>query len=292
MLTSVVIPNFNGENLLKSNLPFVLALGADEVIVVDDGSADDSIEIIRNFKFQISNFKLIENKKNLGFAQSVNKGVTAARGDVVVLLNTDVKPAKDLLRYVIPHFSNSKVFGVSFAESQWSWSRGFWQYGYVQHEPGLRTNKVHETFWVSGGSGAFRKSIWDKLEGFDEIYAPFYWEDVDLCYRALRRGYKLLWEPKAQVEHAHEATISKYHARSEINFVQERNQLIFIWKNITSSELIVEHWKNLFLRLLNSPGYVKIVLAALLRINRISAARRIENKEKIISDEDIFERFK
>lgn len=301
MKTSVVIPNWNGEKLLKKNLPHVLKIGAGEVIVVDDASTDESAEelksqnseLLRSAKLKSTGQKLkvIQNKKNLGFAKSVNRGVEAATGEVMVLLNTDVKPQDGLLDAVLPHFKNKKVFGVSFSEPQWSWSRGLWKGGFLEHEPGPLTNTTHDTFWVSGGSGAFRKSIWDRLGGFDEVFAPFYWEDIDISYRAAKRGYKLLWEPRARVIHEHEGTISKYFTEDYISFIQERNQLLFIWKNITSERMFKEHLNGLVKRLINSPGYIKVIAATLSKIPSIKKSRIKELKEVEITDEEIFSRF-
>ncbi len=298
MTFSIVIPNFNGEELLTENLPSVMALGADEVIVVDDASTDNSLGIIRKFQrgtralASNAELQIIKNKENLGFARSVNKGVRVARGDVVILLNTDVKPQTGLLEAILPHFKDSKVFGVSFAEDRFSYSRGFWKDGFVEHAPGEKTNETHSSFWVSGGSAAFKKSVWDKLGELDDVYSPFYWEDMDISYRAAKRGYKNIWEPKAKVVHEHEATIGKYHSRAEINFVQERNQLIFIWKNITSQRMTSQHIKGLLARVVKSPGYIRIVLAALSKWGYISKARNIEKKEEVVTDEEIFNKFK
>ncbi|MBI4058837.1 glycosyltransferase family 2 protein [Candidatus Microgenomates bacterium] len=289
MMTSVIIPNWNGEDLIEKNFSSWVDLGADEIIVVDDYSTDKSIE---KLKVQSEKCKVIENNKNLGFARSVNKGVKAAQGDIIILLNTDVKPDKNLIKAILPHFNDEKVFGVSFAEEKFSWSRGLWKDGFIQHEPGERINNLHETFWISGGSGAFRKSIWDELGGLDEIYAPFYWEDVDLCYRALKRGYKLLWEPRAKVLHKHEGTIGKYFSKSYVNFIQERNQLLLIWKNITSKKMFREHINGLMGRLLRSPGYIKVVLAALTKLSQIKKSRLQEIREAKVTDEEVFAQFK
>lgn len=286
MKISVVIPNWNGKELLKENLPSVLDMGADENIIVDDGSTDESIELIENSKL-----KIIKHEKNLGFAKSVNDGVVRAKGDIIILLNTDVKPHPGLIKVILPYFKDPKVFGVSFAEEKFSYSCGFWKDGFVEHKPGPIMNKTHPTFWISGGSGAFRKSIWDKLGGFDLIYKPFYWEDVDLCYRALKLGYKLLWVPDAKVIHQHEGTIGKYFSRGYMDFVQQRNQLLFIWKNIISGEMIKEHFYGLCRRLITSPGYIKIILAALSKWPYINKARIKEKKESIVSDEQVFQQF-
>lgn len=299
MKTSIVIPNWNGEHLIKKNFSSWVAMGVDEIIIVDDGSQDNSKLKVKNLRLKnkqslalrAKNLKLIENKKNIGFAKSVNKGVAVASGDVVILLNTDVRPLSGFVDATIPHFKNKKVFGVSFSEAQWSWGRGKWVSGFVEHEPGKKTKKSHQTFWISGGSGAFRKSMWDKLGGFDPIYHPFYWEDIDLSYRAAKRGWKLIWEPKARVLHDHEGTISRYFKRDYINFVQERNQLLFIWKNITSSAMFEEHLWALIKRVVRFPGYLKVIMPAITKISSIIRSKETETREEKVSDEQVFGQF-
>ena len=294
MKTSVIIPNWNGLNLLKKNLPDVLDIGADEVIIVDDASTDGSQDEIKRM-FKISKkrkLQLIENEKNIGFARSVNRGIERASGDIIILLNSDVKPLPGLIKAISSHFDDGSVFAVSFSEKNFSWAKGKWKNGFVEHEPGGRSEKTHPTFWASGGSSAFRRSIWNELGGFSYIYEPFYWEDIDISYRAAKRGYKVLWEPNAKVIHEHESTIGKYFSRNFINFIQERNQLLFIWKNITSKKLTREHQINLVRRVLKHPGYIKIITSALSKFKRVRVLSRQEKRESKLTDQDIFEQFK
>jgi GT2 family glycosyltransferase len=242
MKISIVIPNYNGEYLLKKNLEKVFKEvntyegGKGEIIVVDDGSMDGSVSEI--LKHKTENLKLIENKKNLGFAPTVNKGVKAATGEIVILLNTDVYPEDGFLEPLLKHFSDEKVFAVGCldrsVESGGIILRGRglgeWKRGFLVHRRG-EVDKTN-TLWVSGGSGAFRKIIWDRLGGLNELYAPFYWEDIDLSYRALKSGYKVLFEPRSIVVHEHEkgAIKSKYSV-FKIKKIAYRNQFIFVWGN-------------------------------------------------------------
>jgi len=89
MRFSIIIPNWNGKKLLEKNLPLVLSSGADEVIIVDNGSTDDSLQFLKSFKGR--RLKIIENKKNKGFTRAVNQGVITARSEIVILLNNDVR---------------------------------------------------------------------------------------------------------------------------------------------------------------------------------------------------------
>jgi len=291
---SIVIPNYNGEELLNTNLPYVLKASKYknnniiEIIVVDDASRDSSVSLLKKKFHEI---KVYKHTVNRGFSSAVNMGARMSKGDLVALLNTDVIPSKDFLKHVLPHFNNESVFAVSFHEKGYGWAKGCFADGYINHEPGRESKKMHETFWVNGGSGIFRRSMWMKLGGMDEkLLNPFYWEDVDLSYRAAKRGWKLLWEPKAKVIHEHESTMKKISEKYKRR-IQERNRLIVIWKNITSPQLFKKHVSGLIKRIGKHPGYLKIVIVALMKIKYVTKARNKEKKEGRISDEAIFEKF-
>lgn len=246
MKISIIIPNYNGEELLKRNLPKVLvAVGDAEIIVVDDASTDNSLNTLDSFG---SKLKIIRNEKNSGFSSTVNRGVKAAKGDIVILLNTDVSPNKDFLKPLLSHFTDHNVFAVGCMDESIEKNKktlrgrgiGFWKRGFLIHARG-EVDKT-DTLWVSGGSGAFRKSIWEKLKGFNSLYDPFYWEDIDLSYRAVKSGYKILFEPKSIVIHEHEkGAIKKKFSSLQIKSIAYRNQFIFVWKNATDLDLQLSH---------------------------------------------------
>ena len=251
---SVIIPNYNGEQLLKKNLEKVYQeidsykLGKAEIIVADDGSSDSSLSFLNEFSKTHQDFKIVVNKKNLGFAPAVNKGVEASSGEIIILLNTDVYPEAGFLEPLLKHFSNIKVFAAGALDRSIEnhgvilrgRGLGEWRRGFLVHRRG-EVDKSN-TLWVSGGSGAFRKTIWEKLGGFNELYAPFYWEDIDLSYRALKSGYKILFEPKSVVVHEHEkGTIRNKYSESRIKTVAYRNQFIFAWGNMTDLSLKILH---------------------------------------------------
>lgn len=262
MNISVVIPHYKTASLLKRNLPYVFASvkkysqGKVEIIVVDDGSEVDVlrqiksvIEKIKSQKTEEIQIKFLHNKHNLGFASTINEGVKNAIGEVLVLLNTDVIPHEDFLEPLVFHFRDRRVFAVGCLDQSIEnkkvvlRGRGLygWKRGLFIHRRGEIDKK--DTDWVSGGSGAFRKDIWEKLGGFDSLYNPFYWEDIDISYRALKSGYKILFESKSVVEHRHEeGTIRTTFNNSQIKKIAYRNQFIFIWKNITDFDLRLIHW--------------------------------------------------
>lgn len=286
MKTSVIIPNWNGKSLLEKNLPSVLKIGFDKVIVVDDASTDGSPAFL---KTNFPEIKVLENPKNRGFAYTVNKGVASASGEIVYLFNTDMVPREGVLEPVLKHFENPGVFGVSLAEEGYSYAVPKLEFGFLGHEPGGKTDKAHDTFWVSGGSGAFRKSMWDKLGGMDLLFSPFYWEDLDLSYRAQRMGWKLVWEPHAKVIHKHESTINTKHFKKKyLDYIKERNQLIFHWKNLPLSWLLTNHVLGLLKRLLN-PGYLVVILLALIKLPEI-IIKRLTTKYQL-SYEEVIQKF-
>ena len=246
MKISIIIPNYNGEELLKKNLPKVISVvGDSEIIIVDDASVDGSFAVLASFK---ENIKVIKNEKNLGFSSTVNRGVREAKGEIIILLNTDVVPEKDFLKPLLEHFQDEKIFAVGCMDKSIEDSKivlrgrgvGQWKRGFLVHSRG-EVNKTN-TLWVGGGSGAFRKSIWDKLGGFDKLYNPFYWEDIDLSYRALKSGYKILFEPKSVVTHEHEkGAIKSTYSNFKVKTLAYRNQFIFVWKNATDFDLQFAH---------------------------------------------------
>jgi len=295
MKVSVVIPTYSRRDLLEKNLHFVVEAANDkinniaEIIVVDDGSTDDSYPFVKNNYPQV---KIVKHKINRGFSAAVNTGVRTAKGELICLINNDVVPSPDFLKEVLPHFTDKNVFAVSFNEKgEFGWAKGKFVDGFIEHEAGKKADKPHLTFWVSGGSGVFRRSTWIELGGMDEkLFSPFYWEDIDLCYRAAKRGLALLWEPNSLVEHRHESTVGRL-PQTYVQRIKERNQLLFLWKNLTSPNLFRKHLWGLLKRVIKHPGYLRIVIMALLSLRAVLKARAKEIKEAKISDETIFARF-
>lgn len=242
---SIVLPNWNGEELLKANLPHVIAAsnGA-EIIVADDASTDDSRRVVSAYPGVI----FIKGKDRHGFSGNVNRGVSRATGEFIVLLNTDVRPQKDFLSPLLSHFSDNTVAAVGCLEKSHEpdgvvsrgRGRAVWHKGFFVHSRG----EVHasDTAWVSGGSGAFRKSVWDTIGGMDTLFNPFYWEDIDLSYQIQKSGWTVIFEPKSIVEHYHEkGKIKTEYTKESVKRIVYRNQFFFHWKNISDTNLMISH---------------------------------------------------
>lgn len=294
LTVSIIIPNINGESIMRKNMPKVILAKKysknqiKEIIMVDNASIDKSVTLVRQ---EFPEVKIIRHKVDRGFSASVNTGLRAATGDLVVLLNTDVIPKINFLEKVIQDFDDDRVFAVSLHEVGYGPAIGSFNNGYIKLDKGIETNKRQSTFYVSGGTGVFRRSVFVELGGMDErLLSPFYWEDIDLGYRALKRGYKLFWNPFGVVVHHHESTISKF-PKKYVDRVKERNQLLMLWKNIHSFSFLKKHIIAVFLRCVKHPGYIRIVLMALFRFRILIRSRQKEIKESILSDEAVFEKF-
>jgi GT2 family glycosyltransferase len=316
MYISIIIPNFNGENIIKKNLPKVLEVLNDyieeakqnaEIIIVDDGSKDDSREIIEGFvknsfktKIKIKSFY---NGKNCGFSTTVNNGVKRAEGEILVLLNTDVIPKKGFLNPLLKHFIDENVFAVGCMDESVENGKitlrgrgvGLWKRGFLNHSAG-GLDKT-DTLWVSGGSGAFRKIIWQKLNGLNELYNPFYWEDIDLSYRALKSGYKIFFEKQSVVRHEHETgSIKSKFNPSSVRTIVYRNQFMFVWENGDFKNIILNilylpyHFLKALLRL--DKGFFLGLFKALIKLPKVIQSSSKNRKLFVKNDKDITENIK
>ncbi len=248
---SVVIPNWNGRDLLEKYLPSVVeAMAGHEVVVVDNGSTDKSAEFVRE---RFPSVKLLALPKNLGFGGGSNAGFRAATGDIVVLLNSDMRVDRDFLAPLLEGFRDPDVFAVScqifFSDPQkvreeTGLTQGWWQDGglRVRHRIDDAVTELYPCFYGGGGSCAFDRAKFLELGGFDHLLAPFYLEDTDLGYMAWKRGWKVLYQPRSIVYHEHRGTIGKKFSRSYIQGVLQKNFLLFVWKNIHDWRLLAPHF--------------------------------------------------
>jgi GT2 family glycosyltransferase len=310
MTVDIIIPNYNGSDLLEKNIPSVLKSlknYASKLIIVDDASSFSEKqklrEVVQKNKNSNTEILLLENLKNLGFASTVNKGVDNSVANFVVLLNSDVIPKENFLESPLGKLKeDADLFAVGCMDESMESDKkvlrgrgiGFWKKGFLQHKRGEIENS--DTFWVSGGSGIFRREIYEKLGGMDEIYAPFYWEDIDLSYRACKSGYKILFDKGSIVEHIHQkGAIKKYFTSEKITTISYRNQFIFVWKDITNINLLLNHCLFLPVHIIGAvksgnTAFLKGFFLALFKLPAIITKRRRQKKLYKISDLAIINR--
>jgi len=251
---SVVIPNWNGRDLLEKYLPSVEAAlagnPANEIVVVDNGSTDGSAAFVRS---AFPNVKLVALDRNLGFGGGSNAGFRAARNDVVVLLNSDMRVEAGFLGPLLAGFTDEKVFAVScqifFSDpgrvrEETGLTQAWWRDGAlrVRHRVDDGVRDLFPCFYGGGGSCAFDRRKFLELGGFDVLLAPFYLEDTDLGFMAWKRGWKVLYEPRSVVYHEHRGTIGKRFTQEQIQAVLKKNFILFCWKNIHEWPRLAAHF--------------------------------------------------
>ncbi|UZD22900.1 glycosyltransferase family 2 protein [Algoriphagus halophytocola] len=237
---SVVLPNYNGKELLERYLPFTFhALENSrckyEIILVDDASQDDSVTFIQENHPTIT---IIQNAQNKGFSFSCNRGIMAAKHDLVLLLNSDIRLAPDYLKKLLPYFRDSNTFGVMGKILDKSGHHvevaakiprfnGYKLKSDKQAYPkSSQSSKIPTTFLSGANCLVDRKKLLE-LEGFDEIYSPFYTEDLDLSMRAWKLGWASYYEHQATCVHLGSHTTKNFFQKEKVKEIYFRNRMLF-----------------------------------------------------------------
>jgi len=255
---SVVIPNYNGAQLLRENLPSVVAAfrewdGVYELIVVDDASTDGSCRLLRE---EFPDVTLLVSTVNSGFSKTCNVGMAAARYPVAFCINTDVRVESGLVAPVLRHFADESVFAVTpniLVEREGlnqGIVRGLYGKGFLKGSiaPLDERGGVRENLYSVGACVAYDLCRFRALGGYSEIYTPYLFEDVDLSYRAWKRGWRSIYEPGATVHHYSSATISRVKKRIK-RTIYFRNRFLFHWINLTDPDFVARNLFHTLLRL-------------------------------------------
>ena len=248
---SVVIVNWNGKRFLKECLDSVFSQTYKdfEVVFVDNGSADGSVEFVRQ-AYPKEKVKIVENKENLGFAGANNIGIRESGGSYVLTLNNDTKADARLLEELVECAARhgESVGAVAAKILYYSEPSRINSAGIVALKDGAgrdravkerdspRWNEEEEVFGPCAGAALYRKSaLLDcAVEGepFDSSFFA-YFEDVDLAYRLRLRGWRTIYCPKAAVLHHGRGTSSKI---PEFNvYYGQANRLKIIIKDMPFS---------------------------------------------------------
>lgn len=251
MKATVVIPNLNGAGWLKDSIESVWAQTMQdfELIVVDNGSTDESLEIARSYQGR-PGYILIENKTNTGFSCAVNQGIRMAKGEYVALFNNDAFAEPDWLENLIAAAEQDpKIFGVSSLmirhfERELADDAGDYVtlLGFAcKRGDGLRWQRYQKpgrVFSACGGAALYRKSILDEIGLFDENFFA-YFEDVDISWRANSLGYKNVYCPTARCYHIAGATTGAVRYNPFKSIQSGRNSILLPYKNQPVVMLVV-----------------------------------------------------
>lgn len=315
---SVVIPTWNGLDLLRDNLPSVLAAvrfysqkeGVPvEVIVVDDGSRDGTAEAAAR---EFPQVRLVGKSRNEGFAAACNAGFQHCRFPLIALLNNDVRVEKEYLVHQVEHFQDARVFAVTSKVFEWEppifatggrfgrFRRGFWSV-YLNYDTlgpdqdeWIRGHKLLSAYAI-GGFATYDRAKLEELGGFSELLSPFHWEDVDLSYRGWKAGWEIHYEPRSRAHHRISATIEAHYDKRMVETVSWRNRLLFHWVNLHSPGFLVRHLAMVGVFLLTrflalDFGFYVAFAQALTRLPQVYRLRIRERRRAQRSDVEVARR--
>ena len=304
--TSLIISTWNGRHLLESCLPRLLraveqAGGDHEVIVVDDGSSDDTLEFVRRDFPQV---RLLALRRNLRFAGANNAAARAAKGEILVFLNNDMLVAPGFLRPLLRHFEDPTVFAAT-AHLQMAPTRVA---GGTIRETGLVRARFEDGFFVlrherpasdrparvlyaGGGSSAVRRDRFLGLGAFDRMFRPFYFEDLDVSYRAQKMGWPVVFEPTSRITHQHRQTNnSRNFPGRYVELMFGKNSLLFTWKVLTDTQLLGQHFRALWRRLMRPELYPTLAassLRAALQLPELLVKRHRARRDFLLTDREV-----
>ena len=249
---TIQILTWDGKPLLEEFLPSVIeAAGHHEVMVVDNGSTDGSLQFLKS---RFPTVRVLRLDRNYGYSEGNNRGLKEVRTDVVVLLNNDMAVDPDFLVPLLKPFSDPSVFAVASqiamadkakTRVETGKTRARFESGlfYLWHDPIApheETLPMLPVFLAGGGACALDRRKFEALGGFDALYQPFYVEDTDLSYQAWKRGWQSLLAPASHVIHKHRGTTTRF-GELFVNNTTRRNHYLFVWKNVTDFEMLLDH---------------------------------------------------
>lgn len=309
MALSVVLVSFNSEPELRTFFPSVYQSVREEVaeaefILIDNHSADQGVAYMRE---AYPDVRIRMEEDNLYFGPAANIGIARARNDLVLLLNPDVGIERLNFSAVKDMFvAHSRLFAVHpFVSDPRTGleERKFWlgmkrgNIDIMESDPEGAVESMEIPF-ATGGAVFFRRSMFLQLGGFDPLFVPFYWEDVDLGVQGMRRGLENRYFPGSVFRHAHSTIIRRHHADREIKDVYERNRLIFFYKHASFfSHAFLAHVFFLFPRLFSSwfgdRSFWRGFLLFLRNWRRVAIARRATGRKRFpISFAQVIRRFR
>lgn len=236
--------NWNRRELLRRALESLhLQTVNAEIIVVDNGSSDDSTQLSALFP----ETKWIVNSENLGFCEANNQGISAASGNFIALLNNDAEACPEWLASLHACFDRPEIGMAASKIVVWEDPTLIDKVGHLIYPDGQNRGRgtgqrdlgqfdqQEEVLWPDGCAAMYRKTMLDEIGGFDEdLFA--YGDDAELGLRARIAGWRCLYEPKALVRHHRGSTLGKRSVRRLA--LIERNRVLLAFRHFPWSLLI------------------------------------------------------
>lgn len=271
---AVIILNWNGAKLLREYLPAVLATtnsSIGRVIVADNGSTDDSLQVLRD---EFPDVEVLSFESNLGFAAGYNRAIAETGYELTVLLNSDVKPdygwLDGLYAYMRAHedcgacqpkimslreptrFEYAGACGGFIDRHGYPYCRGR-IFGDCEIDYG-QYDSERDVFWASGAALMVRSELYLKVGGLDPAFFA-HMEEIDLCWRIRLEGYKVAAVPSARVFHLGGGSLPAENPRK--TYLNFRNNLLMLHKNLPDG---VRGISLLTRRLLDTVAWAKYVV--------------------------------
>lgn len=212
-VVSIIIPVYNHFSYtygcLRSILEYTKEAPGYEVIIADDGSTDDTVRLGEVVK----NVHVIRNTQNMRFLKNCNHAAKSARGKYLLFLNNDTQVQKDWLESLVKLMEEDENAGMAgsklvYADGRLQEAGGIvwedasaWNYGHSMDPYRPQFQYLKEADYISGASVMIRKELWEQIGGFDERFAPAYYEDTDLAFEVRKRGFKVMYQPLSVVVH-------------------------------------------------------------------------------------------
>lgn len=271
---AIVILNWNGKHHLRQFLPSVLATNYPNhrIIVADNASTDHSLEYLRE---NFPTVELIILEENHGFARGYNEALKQVQADYYMLLNSDVEVQPGWLQPMVSvlekeekgaacqpkilAYKNKQLFEYAGGSGGWldlfgyPFARG--RIFDICEEDRGQFDRTEEVFWASGAAMLIRSHVYHDLQGFDEYFFA-HQEEIDLCWRIHRVGYRVFCCPQSVVYHVGGGTLPR--GNSKKTFLNFRNNQILLAKNLPWSE---KWWKTPFRMLLDQVSALKGLLS-------------------------------
>lgn len=259
---AVVILNWNGKSLLEKFLPsVVMHSGSAQIYVADNASTDNSVLFLQK---EYPNIKIIRNSGNFGFAKGYNIALKEVNESYLVLLNSDVEVTEKWLDPVSDIFENEPQTVALQPKILDSKNKEYFEYagaagGFIDkyafpfcrgrifstiEKDENQYNTTEKIFWASGACLFIRKSIFEKLGGFDEDFFA-HQEEIDLCWRIYNENLDIKYIPDSVVYHVGGATLKENSPQK--TFLNFRNSLFTLLKNCPKKGLFISFFIRLCL---------------------------------------------
>lgn len=262
-LASLIVPNWNGKRFLHDCLGTLLKQDYPnfEIIFCDNGSTDDSVEYVRR---NFPSVRVVENKKNLGFSAGVNSGIRVAKGEYIVVLNNDmIFHRRDCISQLAKATESDARIGIAGAmlldarepkkiqEMGVKFPRVMDFLGWFGRKKEYEEDRgqYRGLVDVEACNGLVKREVFDRVGLYDERFF-FTYEELDLCYRIMEAGYRVVINPKAKIWHVGRGTSrslffkSQYYAYSgRLKFAMKHfrglRRIVFIAVNIAAVPFLV-----------------------------------------------------